>query len=224
LQASPAAPAGAPQDLSPTQEVWAGTDVTANSWSAYSGITAALLGPLDANGWRVRAVGGYGVYAYEKYKATIRGTVSFGDALVGYHHQFGSLTLKAFGGITAENHVLAPFDPDNSVFGADLGAKAALETWLEIDSQNWISLDISASTVHGGAYAAHTRAGHRIRPELSIGLEGAASGNAEYNGGRVGTFLRYTWSSGEFSASVGASVDRSGESGGYGTLNALYRY
>lgn len=213
-----------PENSGPRQEVWAGTEVTAHSWSAYSGITAALFGPLDANGWRVRAVGGYGGYAYKRYQDTIRGTVSFGDVFVGYQHQFGPLTLKALGGITAENHGLSPFDPDNSVSGADLGAKAGLETWLEIGSQNWFSLDLYASTVHGGAYAARTRAGHRFRPDLSIGLEGAATGNAEYDGGRAGAFLRYTWSSGEFSASVGASVDRWGEAGGYGTLNALYRY
>jgi len=208
----------------PSQEIWAGADVTANSWSAYSGLTAALFGPLQSDGWRVRAVGGYGAYAYEKHGTTIHGNITFADILIGYHRQFGPLTVKGFGGIASENHVLSPLDLDNAVLGADLGAKAALETWLEIGSRNWASLDLSWSSVHGGTYAARARAGYRIRPELSLGLEGAATGNAEYDGGRAGTFVRYTWSSGEFSAGVGGSIDRSGETGGYGTLNALYRY
>lgn len=213
-----------PDESGPRNEVWAGSEVTANSWSAYSGITAAIFGPLDRDGWRLRAVGGYGAYAYEKYGQTVHGTIAFGDVLFGYHAQLGPLTLKALGGVTSENHLLTPLDLENSVVGPDISAKAALETWLEINSQNWFSLDLSGSMVHGGAYAGRTRLGHRIRPELSIGIEGAATGNAEYDGGRAGPFLRYTWSSGEFSAAFGASVDRSGESGGYGSLNALYRY
>ena len=207
-----------------TQEVWAGAEVTANSWSAYSGITAALFGPIDADGWRVRAVGGYGTYSYERYDAPIRGTIGFGDLLIGYQHQLGSLTLKGFVGASAESHDLAPLDPDNSITGADYGAKVALESWWEMTPQAWTSLDLSWSTVHGGAYAARTRTGYRLRPELSLGLEAAGNGNAEYDGGRGGVFLRYTWAAGEISASAGASVDRSGESGGYGTLNALHRY
>lgn len=214
----------AAEDRQPTQEVWAGAEVTASNWSAYSGITAALSGPIDADGWRIRAVGGYGAYSYDRYDATIRGTIGFGDLLIGYQHQLGSLTLKGFIGASSESHNLMPLDPDNSIIGASYGAKAALETWWEMTPQAWSSLDLSWSTVHGGAYAARARTGYRIRPELSLGLEAAGSGNAEYDGGRGGVFLRYTWSAGEISASAGASVDRSGESGGYGTLNALYRY
>ena len=208
----------------PSKEVWAGAEVTASSWSAYSGIMIAPFGSLYANGWRIRAVGGYGAYAYSKYETTIHGDVSFADALIGYHLQLGALTLKAFGGITAEAHRLTPLDLENGLIGADVGAKAALETWLEIGPQAWSSLDLSWSMIYGNTYAARARAGYRIRPELSLGLEGAVNGNAEYDGGRAGTFLRYTWSSGELSAGVGASVDRSGESGGYGSLNALFRY
>lgn len=224
LTRSWAALSGADDGSGPSKEIWAGSDVTADSWSAYSGMTAALFGPLHADGWRVRAVGGYGAYAYVKHGTTIHGSTSFADVLIGYHRQVGPLTVKAFGGVASENHVLSPLDLDNAVLGADLGAKAALETWLEIGSRNWAALDLSWSSVHGGNYAARARTGYRLRPDLSIGLEGAATGNAEYDGGRAGTFLRYTWSSGELSAGVGGSIDRSGESSGYGTLNALYRY
>lgn len=212
------------EEARPTKEIWAGAEITANSWAAYSGTTAALFGPIDADGWRVRAVGGYGAYSYARYDVTIRGHVGFGDVLVGYQHQTGPLTLKGFAGVSAASHNLMPFDPDNAVVGADYGVKAALETWWEMSPLAWSSLDLSWSSIHGGAYAARARTAYRIRPELSLGLEAAASGNTEYDGGRGGAFLRFTWSNGEFSASAGASVDRSGESGGYGTLTALYRY
>lgn len=212
------------EESRPTQEVWAGAEVTARSWSAYSGITAALFGPIDADGWRVRAIGGYGAYSYDRYDVTIRGYIGFGDLLIGYQHQVGPVTLKAFVGASAESHNLMPLDPDTTVIGADYGAKFALESWWEMAPQAWTSLDLSWTTVHGGVYAARARAGYRIRPELSLGLEAAGNGNAEYDGGRGGAFLRYTWATGEISASAGASVDRSGERGGYGTLNALYRY
>ena len=218
------APPAAAQEAQPTQELWAGAEVTANSWSVYSGVTIALFSSLYDNGWRLRAVGGYGFYSYPKYDLTIRGYVGFGDLLLGYQHQFGPLTLKAFMGLSAESHNLLPLDPESTVVGTDLGAKAALETWWEIGPQTWSSLDLSWSTVHGGTYAARARAGYRIKPQLSVGLEAAAEGDAEYDGGRGGGFLRYTWAGGEISASAGASVDRSGETGGYGTMNALFQY
>lgn len=207
-----------------SQESWVGADASASSWSAYSGITAALSGPLDADGWRVRAVGGYGAYSYRRHGVTVHGQVAFSDVLVGVHRQLGRLTVKTFIGLATENHALVPLDLENDVIGADLGVKTVLETWLELDSRRWASLDVSGSTVHGGDYSAKARAGYRVLPELSLGLEGAAAGDGEHGNGRGGAFLRYTWSSGEISAAAGGSIDGSGSSGAYGALNALYRY
>ena len=218
-----ASPAAA-EEPGPPQEIWGGADVTANSWSVHSGLTIALFSSLYDNGFRLRAVGGYGFYAYPKHDVTIRGYVGFGDVLLGYQHQFGSLTLKGFMGVSTESHTLAPLDPDSSVVGADLGAKAALEAWWEIGPRTWTSFDVTWSTVHGGTYAARARVGYRLKPQLSSGVEVAADGDAEYDGGRGGAFLRYTWAAGEISASMGASADRSGETGGYGAMNALFRY
>ncbi|MCL4767105.1 MAG: cellulose biosynthesis protein BcsS [Hyphomicrobiaceae bacterium] len=219
-----AAPGSGATVAEPSQEVWAGADVSARSWSAYTGIMAALFGSLQADGWRVRAVGGYGAYAYSKHGIKVRGDVSYTDVLVGAHRQLGPLTVKAFVGVSTEAHVLTPLDLDNEALGAALGAKAVLETWLELSPRSWASIDLSGSTVHGGDYAARARAGYRIWPELSLGLEAAATGDGEYGSGRGGAFLRYTWASGEVSAAAGASIDRTGESSGYGALNALYRY
>jgi hypothetical protein len=73
-------------------ETWAGADITSRSWLAYSGVTLALFGPIDSDGWRLRAVGGYGAYGYAGTRAisgqsspqAFRGTVSFADLLLGY--------------------------------------------------------------------------------------------------------------------------------------------
>jgi hypothetical protein len=215
---------GLSEGRSPTQEIWAGAEASSASWSAWTGITASLYGPLPVDGWRVRAVGGYGEYSYDSGGTKIRGTVTFTDALIGYHRQWGTLTVKAFLGLSAENHSLAPFDPESRVVGAELGGKVLLETWLDIDPRTWASIDLSWSSLYGGSYAARSRAGYRVLGDLSVGLEAAAIGNADYNGGRGGGFMRYQWANGEVSAAGGISIDRSREWDGYGTLSVLYRY
>jgi len=208
-----------------TMEFWGGAEVNANSWSTYSGATIALSGFLETDGWRLRIGDGYGTYSYESDGgSTIRGHVGFGELLLGYQYQLGSLTLKGFVGAAAEAHTLSPFDTETTVVGTDYGVKTALESWWEITPEVWTSLDLSWSSVHGGTYAAHARAGYRIKPELSLGVEATAKGNAEYDGGRLGALVRFSWSGGEIAASTGASIDRSGETGGYGALHALYRY
>ena len=199
-----------------TMEFWGGAEVNANSWSTYSGATIALSGFLETDGWRLRIGDGYGTYSYESDGSTIRGHVGFGELLLGYQHQLGSLTLKGFVGAAAEAHTLSPFDTETTVVGTDYGVKTALESWWEITPEVWTSLDLSWSSVHGGTYAAHARAGYRIKPELSLD-GGHRKGNAEYDGGR----LRRSFASlvgGEI-AQVQDSIDRSGETG-YGALCA----
>lgn len=213
----------------PAQEVWAGAGISSHAWSIYSGVTLAPFGAVTADGWRLRLVGGYGEYDYRTVWAltgnrqTFRGAFSFAEALVGYQHQWGTVTVKAFIGVAAETHRLTPPDPDNEVIGYDAGVKGALETWIDVTPQYWASLDLSWTSVFNG-YAARLRAARRITPDWSIGVEGAAMGNLEYDGGRAGAFLRYTWGSGEVSISAGSAVDRSLDDGAYVNLNALYRY
>jgi hypothetical protein len=213
------------------REMWAGADVTSQSWSAYSGVTLAPFGPIDSDGWRLRTVAGYGAYRYDGTRPisgqiraeSFRGTVSFADVLLGYQKQYHSLTLKLFAGISAANHQLTPFDAENAVSGLDHGFKGMLEAWLDMTEWNWASLNLAWSSAHD-AYAGRLRLGFTIWPELSLGLEGAADGNADYDGGRGGAFVRYTWGSGEIAASGGSSLDSTMTPGAYGTLNVLTRF
>jgi hypothetical protein len=220
----------------PTQEVWVGATVAGGSWSVYSGLTMAPFGPITANGWRLRTAGDYGEYKYRgPFDATGKpvhggytGNVSFAEALIGYHQQWGPLTVKAFVGVTAENRGVAPFDPLTDVLGYHTGVKGELETWYNIRDDAWAALDLSGASVLE-SYSAHLRLGYRLDPDFSLGLEARGTGNVGFDGGQGGGLVRYTWSTGEISASAGGSVDRSRESGtkefgGYATVNALYRY
>lgn len=216
-------PARSQEQVGPTQEIWVGADATASSWSVYSGMTSALFGSLRANGWRIRVGGGYGEYSYRGLNTEIDGTLAFAEALVGYHQQWGNLTVKAFAGVSWARHGLSMFDPENDVVGSDAGAKVILENWLEIAPSTWASLDLSAASAHEATFAARGRFGYRVWPELSLGPEAAASGGDKLEGWRVGGFARFAWERGEVAASAGFS-DTEGGDGAYGTLNVLYKF
>jgi hypothetical protein len=219
------APACADQsEKPPTQEVWAGADVTSSNWSVYSGMTAALFGGLHDNGWRIRGVGGYGRYTYRGLNQKITGNMSFADGLLGYHQQWGNLTVKLFAGVSWVGHGLSMIDPENGIVGADIGAKLLLESWLEINPRMWASVDVSWSSVHEDGYWTRVRGGYRVLPDLSLGFEAGALGGNDLADARIGLFARFAWDSGEVSLSAGLSdrIDRDPDA--YGTLNVLYKF
>jgi hypothetical protein len=193
----------------------AGAEAFRHAWSLYTGATAAPLGGLDADGLRVRAVGGYGAYAYSGRRTAgtgsrivrFEGQATFADLLAGYRTQLGALTVKGFAGLMTSGHRTSPDDPETAVRGGGLGAKLALETWWTISEQAWASVDVAWGTLHG-SYAGRGRLGWRVAPTLSIGLEVGAAGNIECDLARAGGFLRYEWAAGEVSASAGWSNDK----------------
>jgi opacity protein-like surface antigen len=207
----------------PVLEAWVGADATSNAWSLYSGGTYAPFGSLFSDGWRMRVVGGYGQYRYQRGAETIHGQTSFTDALIGYQIGLGSLTVKAFAGIAADTHALTPFDPDNSVSGDEIGWKVGLEGWLNLTATEWVALDLSYGRAHE-TYSARVRAGHKLLPELSFGLEAGAHGNAEYDGGRLGGFVRYEWAGGEASLAAGVSGDIAEPTNPYITAGWMTRF
>lgn len=215
----------------PTQELSGGADATAHSWTAYTGITSTFGSDIRQDGWRFRAVSGYGQYSYTSRQWNGRtiitipfdGTTVFADIVLGYQHKFGPLTVKAFAGATAQNQSVTPFDIESQLQGWSWGAKGALETWLDIGDTAFAQLDIAMTTAHD-SYNGRLRVGYRILPQLSVGLEAGLMGNVEYEAGRLGAFIRYEAGFGEVSLSGGAAGDRSDITGAYGTINALYRF
>lgn len=239
-----------------SSELFSGADVSRDVWLLYSGVTFAPTSEIYGDGVRLRASGGYGQYSYQGHRAgdpkgTLRkfdGTVSYIEALVGYQKRFGELTAKAFVGIAAIDHSIAPDDPialgGLLTQGLDYGFKGALELWLNLGSSAWTSLDASWTNAHQ-TYAGRWRAGYRVLPTVSLGLEAGINGNA-LNGERVlddgslretlrpqsraGLFARYEWTSGEVSISGGLAnsaydfARTDGFEDFYGTVNWLMRF
>jgi hypothetical protein len=147
-------------------------------------------------GFRLRAVGAYGRYHYDGtlldngafVPTTFDGEDAFLSALVGYQFRPGRLIVKLFAGIEAEDQHIVPHDPHNSVQGSELGLRLQEETWLDISPRLYLSADASYGTAFQ-EYCALARLGFRVRPRFSLGLEGGALGNEEYDAGRGGGFV-----------------------------------
>lgn len=219
-------------------EAWAGGDGGATSLSIYGGSTMALTDDVRANGFRLRAAAGYGTYGYERSYTVanrrawqdFRGTMSSSEALVGYQHAFGPWIIKVFAGVAQETHTVVAHGPvglavddRNAVQGDRFGFKGALESWLDLDNKAFLQTDLSWSQPFE-AYGSRIRAGWRLTPALSTGLEAGAHGNANHDAGRIGAFLRFEWTAGEISASVGAAGNSHEITGAYASAGMMLRF
>lgn len=162
------------------REVWAGADVSSNVWLVYSGVTFAPWSAIHEEGFRFRAAGGYGEYAYDRTpeeninpdRATrFEAETYFADFLIGYLARWGDLTAKAFVGASTISHDISPTDHETIAIGDETGVKGVIELWLNIGEHGWGSLDLSWASAHN-TRAARARLGYRVWPKLSVGLEG----------------------------------------------------
>lgn len=214
----------------PRTEMFTGFEATDNYASGYVGGGYALGKGLYAPGWRLRAVGAYGRYHYDGtlfdgsdfIGTTFNGQVGFAAALVGYQFRPGAVTAKFFAGIEAEDQQIEPRDPNNSVQGTEIGLRLATEAWYDISARWFLSADASYGTAFQ-QYWSLARIGFRVRPKLSLGLEGGALGNQEYDAGRGGGFVRVKFGRFETTLSGGFTGDYLAEDpSGYVSLG-LYR-
>ncbi len=230
------------------REVWTGADISRGNWLLYSGATVAPFGHIHEPGLRLRAAAGYGHYTYAGDRSltdtpdyrTFDAQVHYGEALIGYLEKWGPLTAKIFGGFSRIGHAITPYDIENAVIGIDYGFKGVLELWLDAGSTGFAALDLSWNSAHD-TRSARVRAGTRVSPQFSFGLEGwldldaqsdcdrgARSGGAcarqvSFDGEqttlldytRAGAFIRYEWDGGEISISAGVSggMFKNGNSG-----------
>jgi cellulose biosynthesis protein BcsS len=184
-------------DDAPHAELFTGFDASDNSVGGYLGAGYAFGKGLYESGWRLRAVGAFGGYDYDGSLSSrgMRVPTNFdGDdanvaALVGYQLRRQSLFLRFFAGIEAEDQHIVPHDPNNSVQGSEVGLKLQAESWFDYSPRTFFSLDASYGTAFQ-EYWTLARAGYRVSPHLSLGIEGGALGNEEYNAGRGGAFTR----------------------------------
>lgn len=194
----------------PHTEMFTGFEASDNYASGYVGGGYAFGKGLYAPGLRLRAVGAFGQYHYagtlfdgSDYVATrFDGQVGFATALIGYQFQPGDVIVKLFAGIEAVDQHIVPHDPNNSVQGSGIGVRLLAETWYDI-SPRWF---VSADAAYGSTFQEYfslARVGFRVRPKLSLGLEGGALGNEEYDAGRGGGFVRVNFRALEVTLSGG---------------------
>ncbi len=240
--------AAAVEDTDRHSEIWAGADVGRNVWLAYTGTTLAPFGDIHEPGWRLRFVGGYGGYRYESFdyaSATTsrhRAEVTFADALVGYLWRLDPLIVKAFIGAGMIDHKIEPLDRLNLAQGPDLGAKGVLELWFNVGEKGFASLDLSLTSAHL-TRSARGRAGYRLMPDVSVGVEAGINGDRQadfkmseeqpshrteaWDYVRAGAFARYEWYGGEISASAGLMGDlreARDKAGPYATINWIKQF
>lgn len=214
----------------PHTEIFAGIGAESNSVSGYLGVGYAFGKGLYESGWRVRAVGSLGAYDYRgtlfgagsELATTFDGEARYGAALVGYQFRREALFLKLFAGFEAEDQAITPHDPENSVQGSAVGAKLVAETWWDATERLYASLDASYGTAFQ-EYWSLARLGYRVGPILSLGVEGGALGNEEYDAGKAGGFARFALPIGEATLSGGFTGNYlEDEPSGYVALG-LYR-
>jgi hypothetical protein len=194
----------------PHTELFTGIETSDNYTSGYVGGGYAFGKGLYAPGLRLRAVGAYGRYDYDgalfdgsNYVATtFDGQDSFAAALIGYQFRPGAVIVKLFGGIAVEDQHIVPHDPNNAVQGTEVGFRLLAETWYDIAPRWFLSADASYGTAFQ-EYWSLARVGFRVLPKLSLGLEGGALGNEEYDAGRGGGFIRINLRKLEFTLSGG---------------------
>jgi hypothetical protein len=223
------------------REVWAGADVSANVWLAYTGATIAPYSHIHEDGLRLRVVTGAGRYTYRGFPSsqTFEADTAFVDLLAGYLVRMRALTAKAFVGLSGIDHDIQPFDRENISIGRDWGVKGVVELWYDVSPTVYASLDLSYSTAHDTG-SVRMRTGYRVWPSLSVGVEagldvdgqarcklrleagsGCRLGDGDVEApslldyARTGAFVRYEWTGGEVSVSGGV-LGRMFDAGGDG--------
>ncbi len=229
--AAPKAAAEPEAPATPNNEIFTGFEASDNYASVYLGGGYAFGKGLYEPGWRLRSTGAYGQYRYDGTRQVADGTYVptefdgenyFGSALVGYQFHPGSVIVKLFAGIELESQVISPRDPNNSVQGSEWGLRLQAEGWYDISERLYVSADASYGTAFE-AYCVLARLGHRVSPKLSLGIEGGALGNQEYDAGRGGGFVRGHFRSVEVTLSGGFTGSYlEDEPSGYVSLG-LYR-
>lgn len=185
------------EPVGPRNEFFTGFEASDNYASGYLGGGYAFGKGLYQPGWRLRSVGAYGRYHYdgtlpigsEFLPTRFEGEDYFGSVLAGYQFHLGRPIVKLFAGVESDSQVIHPHDPNNKVQGSRFGLRLQAEGWYDISSALYLSADASYGTAFQ-SYCSLARFGYRVRPRLSLGIEGGALGNEEYDAGRGGGFMR----------------------------------
>ena len=209
-------------------DFFGGVDLAKANTFAWAGVTWSPFAKMAEDGWRMRFIGGAGLYSYRS--SVVPGGINdvnvfSGELLGGYRKTFDNvfgqkLYAGAFAGVYYEDQLLHLADPSNPTQGADIGFKGSLELYTRIHQRFIATAFGSASSVHG-KYHAKGSLLYELNETWGIGGELATMGDKRYTEHRAGLVASITWQQKVFSLSAGA-LDNSGRGSGAYTTFSVY--
>jgi hypothetical protein len=200
--------------------VFGGVDATKNSVFTWSGITAIPFAKIAEDGFRLRAMGGYGQYRYRTSAVADgenTGTITSGELLAGNRTSFGTTVLTGYVGLDAKNYRLQDADPKNPESGSRIGIKAALELFTRTAPVWFVTAYGNISSVFGN-YSLRGAVNHEFNPGFALGAEAGLLGDERYDEQRFGLIATMTFTKGSVTAAAGLAHSSDNGSGAYTTL------
>ena len=187
-------------------------------------LTAAPIGSLSRNGFRIRLEGLAGTYSYFAQSpvfAQVNSSQQSGTLSAGYEWKTRNASFALFGGVIVQNVNLSRPDPNNPVVGTGAGAKFTAEFYARPILDMMVAGYGSYATVHNSYYT-RLKAGWAIwDDELYFGPEVSALGDDFYSQIRIGghlTGIRIGML--QFGIAGGYVNDRNEGNGAYGIVDA----
>lgn len=169
---------------------FAGLDAGRDSFDGWAGGLIAPLQDLDTSGPRLWIFGGAGKYKYTAGGSTFDGVNSGGEVLGGYGFEGDTYSANVLVGLNAENHMITPVDPDNSVQGTAGGVKVRADALTRPTPQILTYADAEYSTAFNSFYTS-AKIGYDVTAgkQIYFGPQVVAFGNERFHQFRVGGHL-----------------------------------
>jgi len=164
-----------------------GADVSKRSFDGWLGTLIAPWQDLDKSGPRVWLSGGAGIYNYSAEGTIFRGTTSTGEILTGYAFEGDNYSTNLLVGLNAINHMVAPFDPLNSVQGTAGGVKVRADSLWNPTTQTLVYGEGEYSTAFRTYYVSG-KVGWDVTngKEIFVGPQVTFLGDERFDQWRVG--------------------------------------
>ncbi len=176
----------------PPQHVlaFAGFDVGRESLDGWAGGLIAPWQDLDTSGPRVWILGGAGMYKYPAGGSEFRGVTSEGEILAGYGFEGDNYSVNLLAGLSAENDMITPVDPTNSVQGTAGGVKVRADAYANPTPQTLTYVEGEYSTAFNTYYTSG-KVGYDITAgkQIFLGPQVAFFGDERYHQVRLGAHL-----------------------------------
>lgn len=215
-------------DDDPTVILFSGRDIWRNGVFVYGGFLTAP-GGFEQDGLMLKVLLSGGLYRYtaQGFTDDVIGAEWLAQVLPGWRIKRGNVEGKFFFGLDIEHHKLWPDDPGNRMRGSDIGARFAVELWIEPTPTTMITGDVSLSTIATNS-SARLAYGWRVLEDIAggfyIGPEVQYFGSDSYRHLRLGTHITGMKTGGnEWSAAGGWAGDSQGRVSPYLRLGFMAR-